>query len=62
LKLLFESVPHSERAEGDSGKEKLPFNMKKPLIAPDSGRVAIWLSSLGVERVGKKGQKYHNQL
>jgi len=34
---------------------KLPFNRKKPLTEPDSGRVAIRLNQLGFERTETEG-------
>jgi len=38
-------------------RKKLPFNRKKPLAEPDSGRAAICLDQLGAERTGKRGQQ-----
>jgi len=43
--------------DGDCGEKKLPFNRKKPLEEPESGRVTICLDELGVERTGKRGQQ-----
>jgi len=34
------------------GEKKYPFNRKKPLAEPDSGRVAIRLERLAVKRTG----------
>jgi len=44
-----------KRLEKRKRKNK-PFNRKKPLAEPDSGR-AVCLNQLGVERTGKKGQQ-----
>ena len=49
-------ISRPERACGDCGKERLPFNRKKPLAEPDSGRVAICLDQLGFERTEKRGE------
>ena len=38
-------------------RKKLPFNRKKPLAEPDSGRVAIRLDQLGFEKTEKRGNK-----
>ena len=35
------AINSPERAWGDCGKEQLPFNRKKPLAEPDSGRVVF---------------------
>jgi len=56
-KLPFDPIPRPERAQGDYGKKKLPFNRKKHLAEPDSVRVAIHLNHLGFERTGKRGQQ-----
>jgi len=40
------TFPH-EQALGDSGKEKLPFNGKKPRTEPGSRWAAICLDRLG---------------
>jgi len=38
-----------------TGEKKLPFNRKKPSL--ETGRAAICLEQLGVERTGKRGQQ-----
>ena len=44
------SVPEATVERNDS-----PFNRKKPLAEPDSGRVAIRLDQLGFEKTEKRG-------
>ena len=39
---------------GDCEKERLPFNRKKPLAEPDSGRLR--LDQLGFEKTEKRGK------
>ena len=56
-KLVFSPISRPKHACGDCGKEWLPFNMKKPLAEPDSGRVAIRLDQLGFEKTEKRGKK-----
>jgi len=41
------------RAAGNSRKEKLSFNRKRPPAEPDSGRAAICLDRLGHEKTGQ---------
>jgi len=50
-------IPHPEPARHDGGKIKLPFNRKKPLAELESGRVAICLDQLWVERTEKRGKQ-----
>ena len=56
-KLDFSPISRPEHACGDCGKERLPFNRKKPLAESDSGRVAIRLDQLGFEKTEKRGEK-----
>ena len=53
-KLLFDSIPRR------LWKEKLPFNRKKPPAEPGSGRAAICLDQLGVERTCLPLQSYQD--
>jgi len=55
VKLLFNPIPHPERAQGNCGEKNLPFNRKKPPSEP--GRAAVCLDQLGAERTGKRGQQ-----
>jgi len=43
-------------------RKRLPFNRKKPLAEPDSGRVAIQLNQLGFDRTEKRGGGHHNTI
>jgi len=52
--LLSDPIPRPERARGDCGRKKLPFNRKKPPSEPEPGRAAICLDQLGVEGTTNK--------
>jgi len=57
--LLFASIPHPERAQGNNREENSPFNWKRPSSEPEpeQGRAAICLDRLEAERTGKRGQQ-----